>query len=749
VAAMNQPIYRDPARPIEQRCDDLLERMTDEELIGQMVQLPGHFAGTTEACAAAHCGSILCVVGEQVRPAQEAALATRLGIPLIVGIDAIHGHSMWHGAVMFPSQLGLSCAWDADLCRRVARATARQVCATGIHWTFSPVLCLPRDLRWGRVNETFGEDALLIGQLGAAMIHGYQGDDLAAPDAIAACAKHFIGYGESEGGRDASDSGHSMRTLRAVFLPPFAAAARAGVATWMTAYHAVDGTPVVFNRTLLTGVLRDELGSDGLVVTDWDVLGRMVRDRRVAPDLADSSARAVAAGNDMIMNTPGFHAAALANLAAGRTSRDQLRQAVRRVLMLKFRLGLFEDPRLPDEPRAMALCSEPMQRALAIEAARAALVLLKNRNGVLPLDAARAPRIAVLGPNADDVLSQLGDWSLGAGQAQGQRDQYPRSATATVLDGLRQRFGAAAVTHATGCGVPAPRGTGSPVRYDAHAIGDGQNEAAPARIARAVRLAEAAEVAVLVLGDQIAYVGEMKSTATLELPGEQMALFRAVRATGTPLIVVLLCSKPLAIPEIARDADAILLAHNPGMAGGTAIAEALAGDVNPSGRLTLSWPHHVGQQPVRYDLMPGAHQGGYPDLPGAGFDALFPFGFGLSYTTVRYHRLVLGAATVAAGGRLRASVTLANTGDRETTETVQLYLSDRCTSVSWPGKRLVGWRRLVLPAGVSTTIVFELGWDELALFDCDGRWTVEPGEFELLAGGNSRDLLRAPFSAVG
>lgn len=743
-----KPLFRDHTQPIEARIEDLLRRMTTEEKVGQLVQLAGNRADIVEACAAGRCGSILCVVGEQVRAPQEAALASRLGIPLLAGIDAIHGHSMWPHATIFPSQLGLSCSWDAGLCERVARATAVEMAHTGVHWAFSPVLCLPRDLRWGRVNETFGEDAELIAGLGCAMIRGYQGADLAAPDSVAACAKHFVGYGDSEGGRDASDSGHSPRTLRALFYPPFEAAAKAGVATWMSAYHTVDGKPVAFDSKLLKDVLRGEWGADGVVVTDWDVIGRMHRDRRLCASLGEGAAKALRGGNDLFMSTPSFHEDTLANLKTGAVTLEQVEEACRRVLRLKFRLGLFENPRLPDEAKAISVSGTDAHRALALEAARKSLVLLKNR-GVLPLRTDTVRRIAVIGPNADDVVNQLGDWSLGSGQGQGPRDAYPREATTTVLDGVLRRATAAGVTveHAAGAGVPAPRYTGFPPRWERHETGNGVREPAPERVARAVRLAERSDVVVLVLGDQIAYIGESKSTATLELPGEQQALFDAVVATGTPVVVVLVTSKPLAIPEVAKRADAILCAHNPGMAGGAGVAEALFGDIDPCGRLTLSWPVHVGQQPVRYDQAPGAHQAGYPDLPGVGLDPLWAFGFGLSYTTVRYRSLKLAATALAPGEPLRAQVRVANTGLRPVEETVQVYLNDEYTSVAWPEKRLKAWRRVYLEPGEERTLDFELPHAALALCDEAGRRVVEPGSFQLMAGGSSRgcDLLRARF----
>jgi beta-glucosidase len=745
--------YRDATQPLDARVDDLLGRMTTEEKVGQLVQLPGVWAhlGLEKLAAAGQLGSVLSVVGDQVNPLQQAALSSRLGIPLIFGIDAIHGHSMWQHATMFPSQLALSCSWDEDLCHRVARATAVEVAYTGIHWTFSPVLCLTRDLRWGRTGETFGEDNLLISRLGVAMITGYQGTDLSHRESIAACAKHFVGYGLSDGGRDASESHHSPRTLKAVFLPPFEAAAKAGCATYMSAYHAIDGVPVAFNHWLLTKILKVDWQFDGVVVTDWDIVGRMHRDRKICATSAEGAHRALSAGNDLIMTTPAFYADTLANLAAGKTKLAEIDEACRRMLRLKFRLGLFEDPRFADEAKARLVSSTPEHRSLALESARKSLVLLKNR-GVLPLDRARLKRVAVLGPASDDWINQLGDWSLAAGQAQGQCDAYTAE-TVTIRAGIERLVGdTIAVSHGAGCGVAVSHETWTSSRNRPYIYSTvhGKDEAAPEKIARAVSLAQQADVAVLVLGDTIPYIGESKSTATLELPGEQQALFDAVVATGTPVVVVLLSSKPLAIPTVATHAEAILLAHNPGMEGGTAVAEALFGLLNPSGKLTLSWPHHVGQQPLHYDQSGGTHQNGYPDLPGAGFDPLFAFGFGLSYTTLRYRSLNLVSKSLTSGQSVEAVVRVANTGNVAVDELIQVYLNDEFTSVCWPTKKLKAWQRVTLAPGEEREVRFSIPYRDLALCDAAGEWVVEPGTFNLLVGGSSRDgdLLRASFTVA-
>lgn len=741
-SAKSVPPYRDASLPIERRVDDLLSRMTIEEKVGQLMQLPGNAAmplATPEACREGRLGSVLSVVGSDVAPFQKAALESRLGIPLIVGIDAIHGHNMWQHATLFPSQLAMSNAWDEDLCRRIGRATAVEVAHTGIHWTFSPVFCLPRDLRWGRVGETFGEEPLLIGRLGAAMVQGYQGESLSDPMSIAACAKHYVGYGDSEGGRDASESFMTPRALRMSYLPPFERAIRAGCATVMSAYHAIDGTPVIYSRWLMTEVLRKEWGFQGFIVTDWDTIGRTHLARRVCATPAESAARALKAGTDMSMTTPSFYENTLANLKSGAVSEVEVDEACRRILRIKFRLGLFENPRLPDEEKARAVSGTPAHRALALESARRSLVLLKNR-GLLPLNRDRVRRLAVIGPNADDVLGTVGDWALGAGQNQGQRETYPPESIVTVLEGLHRVAGPGVeVSYAAGCGMEHRRWDQRTITWSRHPFGDGVRESMPEKIAAAVRLAERSDVAVLVLGDHVhTYSGETKSTATLELPGEQAALFDAVVSTGVPVVVVLTATRPLAIPDIARRADAIVLAGALGSEAGVAVAEALFGEFNPSGKLTIGWPHHVGQQPVRYDLSVGAHQQAYPDLPDAGFEALFPFGFGLSYSTVSYRGLELKTPVVGEGGALEATVRVRNTGYVATDEIVQVYLRRHTASVTWPALKLADWTRVHLEPGAEQSVVIRLPREVLAICDAEACWVVEPGTCDLLVGPSSR-----------
>ena len=388
-----------------------------------------------------------------MREAHELTAQTRLQIPLLVAEDCIHGHSFWEGATIFPTQLGMAATWDADLLERVARATAVEVAATGIHWTFSPVLCIARDLRWGRVSETFGEDPFLIGELASAMVRGYQGDGLADPTAILATAKHFAGYSETQGGRDASEADISRRKLRSWFLPPFERVAREGCRTFMLGYQSMDGVPITVNDWLLDEVLRGEWGYEGTLVTDWDNVGRMVWEQHIQPDYAHASAAAVRAGNDMVMTTPGFFEGAQEAVHEGLLDEAALDAAVGRILTLKFELGLFEDPRHPSLERQTAVIGSAEHAELNLELARRSLVLLTN-DGTLPASARRARTIAVVGPNADDQHTQLGDWAGASGQADWLPDGHPREMTQTVLDGFRAHVPDGwTVTHARGADI--------------------------------------------------------------------------------------------------------------------------------------------------------------------------------------------------------------------------------------------------------------------------------------------------------
>jgi beta-glucosidase len=714
------PTYRNPSLTVEERVADLLAQMTLAEKVGQLMLWDARgddlsFINTYQP------GSILHIFGEKANRAIDLAAQNRLAIPLLVGEDGIHGHSFWKGATIFPTQLALACSWNPELLEQVGRVTAEEMASTGVHWTFSPVLCLARDLRWGRTGETFGEDPYLIGELGVALIRGYQGSGLEDPTTVLASAKHFAGYSETQGGRDASEADLSRRKLRSYFLPPFERAARAGAMTFMTGYQSIEGVPSTANRWLLTEVLKNEWDFQGVLVTDWDNVGRMVYEQQVCATYVDAAIVALRAGNDIIMTTPQFYEAAIEAVHSGRLAEAEIDGPCARFLALKFRMGLFENPRRPDLDRAAIEISRPDHCAVNLAAARQSLVLLQN-NGLLPLDPGKVKSIAVVGPNADDDLQQLGDWSLGSFQHPPAAGKQPREKSTTVLDGIR---------------LLAPAGTSVIYERGCSIINDDLSG-----IPAAVAAAQAADVIVAVVGDHLNFIGETLSTATLELQGGQVALLDALAQTGKPLIVVLVNSKPLVLPPSAKSAAAILEGFNSGMQGGYALAECLFGQLNPSGKLTISIPIHVGQQPVFYSQVRGQHGDRYADLTQ---EPLFPFGHGLSYTEYRYLNLQLSASRLALGQAVTVYIDVENIGGRAGDEIVQAYVSDVVTSATWVNKALKGFARLHLDPGEKKTAQIMLPWEAFQIVDAEGHSVVEPGEFEILVGSSSRDrdLLKA------
>lgn len=722
---MTLPTYRDSSRSVAERVADLLARMTLEEKVAQLLMIDGR--GDFEHKIKHNWpGSALHILPPDSDRAIDISCESRLGIPILIAEDCIHGHSFWKGATIFPNQLAMACSWSPELLEKVARVTAREVVTTGIHWTFSPVLCLTRDLRWGRVGETFGEDPHLIGELAAAMIKGYQGKGLDDPDGILATAKHYAGYSETQGGRDASEADISRRKLRSYFLPPFEKAAREGCMTFMTGYQSMEGVPSTANRWLLREVLKDEWGFPGILVTDWNNVGRLVTEQKTCPDIKQAATLAVKAGNDMMMTTPSFYEGALQAVAEGLLTEADIDEPCGRVLALKLRMGLFENPRRSDPARAREVIACKAHRELNLETARQSIVLLQN-DGVLPLSPAHVRRIAVIGPNADNALDQLGDWTLGAGQYGPEKGRQPRECTTTVLDGLRALSPEGCeIVHMRGCSGVTP-----------------ETDAIPA----AVALAGRSDVAVVVVGDNLHFIGETVCTATLELQGGQLALLEALSQTGTPLVIVLINGKPLVLPRSVQNAAAIIEAFNPGMEGGTAIAEIIWGNVNPSGKLCASFPRHVGQQPVFYSQVRGQHGTKYADLTQ---EPLFAFGFGLSYTSFRYENLVVLTPELQQGQNAVIEVDITNTGSRAGDEIAQLYISDEITSVTWVNRALKVFRRISLEAGQTERARFEVPFRSFSLVDADAREVVEPGTFEILVGSSSRpqDLLSAKLQVV-
>lgn len=695
----------------------LLSEMTLEEKVAQMIQIAYNKVTPDEArqWAAKGAGSFLHVLGDNARELQKIACESRLGVPLVFGIDAIHGHGLNDHATIFPSQLAAACSWNRDLLEQMGRVTAREVATDGLHWTFSPVLCLGRDARWGRIDETFGEDPYLAGELGAAIIKGYQGDSLDASDSILACAKHYCAYGEATGARDAYDTQITMRKMRETFLPPFEKAVEAGCATFMTAYGSIDGTPFTVSRRALYDILKEELNFDGFVVTDWDNVNSLVGKQRVSPDIDDAVKRSAEAGNDMIMTSWSFYEAAVRLVKEGKLEESVIDEAVARILSIKERMGLFRQAEKTGVPGCIGC--DAHQRA-AMEAARQSIVLMKNET-ILPFSGKK--RIAVIGRNADDLRAQYGDWTYFT-HPNYNPDKEPARPYVTIREGM-EAVGAAngsEIVYAVGCG-PLPADNDQ------------------AMLDAAVETARSCDAIVLVIGDCKDQHGETMDRADLNLSGCQQELFDRLRALNLPLCTVFLSSKPLCITKVYEQTDALLIAFNGGAYGGQAVAEAVFGQFNPCGKLPISFPHHVGQSPVYYSSLPGWHGGRYCDMPET---PLFTFGQGISYTTFRYDDLRFDPET------FRCSIRVTNTGDRNGTEIVQVYFNDVYSSVMTPVKQLIAFQRVALAAGESKTVVFQLDKKDFSLVLPDERRVTEPGEFILMAGSSARDedLLTVSFS---
>ena len=768
--------YKNPELSTEERIADLLGRMTLEEKVGQMMQLDARSGDLDDLIVNKHVGSILHTSPSDLPKAVETVnTKTRLGIPLVIGDDCIHGYSFWPGATIFPEQLGMATTWDSEKVQAAGRATAEEVSTTGVHWTFSPVLCIARDTRWGRVGETFGEDPYLIGEMASSIVKGYQGGAKAgeplAKDAILACAKHFAGYSETQGGRDASEADLSHRKLESWFLPPFERVAKEGCGTFMLGYESIEGVPVTFNKWLLSDKLRGAWNYQGTLITDWDNVGRSVWEQKVKPDYVQAAADAVKSGNDLVMTTPKFYEGAIEAVKTGLLGESLIDAAVARILALKFRLGLFEDPRLPDQKRIDAVIGSEEHQQLNLEVAREAVALLKN-NGSLPFNVAGTKRIAVVGPLADDAQTQLGDWAGSSGQINWMPDGHPREMITTVLDGFKQLAPESCeVVYSRGANIvdlaPDPEGEFYPDGQPRPKIG------VSAKLDRvlldeAVENARQSDLIVAVVGDVIQAIGEGCSTATLELLGGQNALIDALsnvaRETGKPFVVVLVSSKPQVLPASvigtngvivdetpAEGTSALLWAPSPGMKGGQAIAEIILGETEPSGRLPITFPRHAGQLPVYYNQIRGQHGNRYADLTQ---DPAFAFGEGLSYTTFEYGEpTVTNVPESGAFGEtdtVHAEITLTNTGDRKGTEVVQLYIGDIVTSYSWTDRELKAFQRVKLEPGESKTVVFDIPVSDCTIVDSEANRIVEPGEFEVLIGHSSRreDLKRTTFTVA-
>lgn len=714
---------------VPDRVESLLAKMTLEEKLGQLTQVwggeakdvnPGitqkNFDDLAGAARVGQVGSFLGACGaDYTNRLQRAAVEeSRLGIPLIIGNDVIHGFR-----TIFPIPLAEACSWDPAIVQRAARVAAIEASAAGTHWTFAPMVDVCRDPRWGRIAEGAGEDPFLGAALAAARVRGFQGDDLAAPDTILACAKHFAAYGAAEGGRDYNTVDISRQTLHDVYLPPFAAAVRAGVGSLMTSFNEINGVPSTGNRDLLTRILRDQWGFAGFIVTDWTSTTEMV-DHGFADDDADAAIKAIAAGVDMDMCSLSFRTHLGQAAESGRVPLASIDDAVRRVLTAKFRLGLFDRPYVdPKREQELTLCAA--HRDAARDVARHAIVLLKNEAALLPLGE-KVQSLAVIGPLADSRRDPLGTWA-GFGRSED---------VVSALAGIRDRAGeSVTVEYAPGCDVDSADTSG---------------------IAAAADLARKCDAAILVVGESENMSGEAHCRSSLDLPGVQRQLVQAVHATGTPTIVVLVTGRPLSIPWTAEHVPAILVAWHAGVESGRALADVLFGDFNPSGKLPATFPRGVGQTPIYY-----AHKNTgrpptkdrftskYIDLPST---PLYPFGYGLSYTTFGYDRLELSAARLTADATLEVRADVTNTGTRGGDEIVQLYVRDLVGSLTRPVKQLRGFQRVRLEPGKTQTVTFALTADHLGFHDADMRYVVEPGKFQLWVGPNSAEGLEAEFEII-
>ena len=726
------PPYKDPKKPVEARVRDLLRRMTLEEKAAQLIQNPIGRDTNPNNVGPDHpfdptIGSVLSFTGgAAARNAFQrmAVEGTRLGIPILWGYDVIHG---WRTG--FPVPLAQSCSFDPSLTERACRVAARECWADGgVDWTFSPMVEVGHDPRWGRNVEGYGEDPFTNGVFAAAAVRGYQGRrraDLRKPGRVVACLKHFVGYSASEGGRDYSYTEISARALREWYLPPFEAGVRAGARTLMSSFNCIDGTPAVANRETLTDILRGEWGFDGFVVSDWGAVSQL-RIQHYSSDPAVQTLAALTAGNDMDMSDDVFRNIP-ALVKAGRLPRRVLDEAVARVLRVKFECGLFEHPYVPELPRERT-CRLPADLDLAAECARGCAVLLKNEKGLLPLDPRKVKRLALVGPAADDCPALVGTW---AAMCAKNHEETP-----SLRDEAARFFPNARIDYAPGCALP-PEGAPRlrTVDFVEGSILDPGLPPDRAAIAKAVRAARAADVVVVALGEPGWLSGEYKSRRDIRLSPAQEALVDALAETGRPLVGLVAAGRPLAFSETAAKLDAILYLWQGGSRAAQAAWELVTGAANPSGRLAMTFPRVVGQIPVFYNAQPRSRENlfDYLDCPHEN-DPWLPFGYGLSYTTFEYGK-VRFAGSVPGRSRpgFEASVTVRNTGKREGAETVIWYLSDLESTSTQPVRRVVGFEKVSLKPGETKTAKISLSRKDLAAMQPDGTRRFEPGEFELSA----------------
>ena len=731
------PLYLDPLQPTEKRIDDLMGRMTLEDKVYQMNQFVGldHMKqgnpnddkenndaqgfyktlsvnDVSKMCEEGKIGSFLHVLtAKEANYLQELALRSPLKIPVLIGIDAIHGNALVSGTTVYPSPIGLASTWDDDFFYSIGKQTAKEMRATGSHWTFTPNIDILRDPRWGRVGETLGEDPFMVGNMGASMIRGFQQDDFTGTEKVIACAKHMIGGGESINGLNAAPADISVRTLREVHFPPYKKAIDAGVYSIMAAHNEINGVPSHMSKWLMTDVLRNEWNFQGFYVSDWLDIERINTLHHTAKDMKEASFLSVDAGMDMHMHGPKFTDAIIASVKEGKLSINRVNDACRKILTAKFKLGLFEN-RFVDLEKKKELLFTEEHKATALESARKGIVLLKN-NGILPLQKTTSKKkIFVTGPNANNQ-SILGDWHA----------VQPDENVTTVYEGIKT--------------------LGETKGYAVNFFNSGENirNIKVSKIKEASEKAKNADYAIVVVGDNsMRYkwkdktAGENMARASLNLFGKQLDLVKAIKETGTPVIIVLVNGKPISEPWLEENIPAILESWEPGNLGGQAVAEVLFGEVNPSGKLPLTVARSVGQLRMIYNHKPSAyfHKYAYEKKT-----PLYPFGFGLSYTKYTYGEPVLSNASLSGKEKITVSVEVSNTGEFDGEEIAQLYIRDNVSSATRPVKELKGYKRVALKAGETKKVTFSLNAESLAFYDINMVYCVEPGKFTIMTGSSS------------
>ena len=721
---------------IDGKIEALLKQMTLEEKAGQLTQFAGKTQESLKAVREGRVGSLLGVLGaDNANEAQRAAVEnSRLKIPLLLGFDVIHGYR-----TVFPVPIGSTGSFDLSLLEQAERVAAKEATASGVKWVFAPMVDIARDPRWGRIVEGIGEDPYLGAMVAAAKVRGFQGKNIADPDSVVACAKHYVGYGAAEGGRDYNTVDISEQLLREVYLPPFRGAVDAGAGTLMSAFQDLNGVPGVANHNTLTGILRDQWKFKGFVVSDWGAVQELIA-HGFASDDADAAAKALSAGVDMDMVDNAFqHIPEL--VRSGKLQENAVDEAVRRVLRVKFQAGLFEHPYAdPNREKTDVLTAESLQ--VARKLAQESIVLLQNKSDLLPL--AKTKTVAVIGPLADDRASQLGPWA-GDGQAKD---------AVTPLEGIAAKLGKEHVLYAKGVDIPPyeggqAAGVAAPAPPSATGVGGVANTGKPASIDDAVAAARKADVVVLFLGELAGMTGEASSRSSLDFPGDQLKLANAVIGTGKPVVLVVESGRPLDIRWATYHTQAILQAWFPGVQAGNAIADLLFGDASPSGHLAISWPRTTGSIPVYYNhrntgrpSAPDRWKTGYLDLPST---ALFPFGFGLTYSTFRYDHLSVKTPAISGDGTLQVSAEVENTGKREATEVVQLYVHERVGLTSRPVRELKGFERVTLRSGERKTVDFTVKANDLGSYDPQMRWVVNPGSYDVWVAPDSASGVQGTF----